>query len=303
MRAGQGASRASAVASSVIRPLTSRPLQRRGDGRAACAGPWPARSPWRGRGRGSARWRCARWRRCAAAGRSRSKIQPQISPAAPAARSASSSRGGEEAVDEERRGVVHLADADEGDVGGGGERQRRADQALAVHQRPLLGRGDENRQRHREMPRLHRLGHREDHVVVGGRAVGADVAGQRDDAVLRAARSAAGGRSPPSACARCRPPSRSAARCGASGRSRPRRPRRARRCRRRPSGIARHHLGADQPEAVGQRGRRAPGSGRSGGRARPGPAARRPRARPAAARPGARCPSRAAISSWVLPAM
>ena len=45
---------------------------------------------------------------------------------------------GQEAVDEERRGVVHLADADEGDVGGGGERQRRADQALAVHQRPLL---------------------------------------------------------------------------------------------------------------------------------------------------------------------
>ncbi|MCY1306273.1 hypothetical protein D9M70_561250 [compost metagenome] len=35
------------------------------------------------------------------------------------------------------------------------------------------------------MPRLDRIGHAEDDVVIGGRAVEADIAGERNDAVLR----------------------------------------------------------------------------------------------------------------------
>ncbi len=35
------------------------------------------------------------------------------------------------------------------------------------------------------MPGLHRIGHREDDVVIGGRTIKADISGQRDDTVLR----------------------------------------------------------------------------------------------------------------------
>ena len=54
------------------------------------------------------------------------------------------------------------------------------EQRLLVH-----GRGDD-RQRHRIVRRLHRVGDADDDVVERGRAVGRDVADQRDDLVLRA---------------------------------------------------------------------------------------------------------------------